>query len=70
MLDGSKIRQVRLNRGITCSDLSNLSKAFHVRISKSYLEELERGSKANPSFNIIETIATILRVNIDDLRAN
>lgn len=70
MLDGSKIRQLRLNHGMTCSDLSNLSKKFDVHISKSYLEELERGSKDNPSFNIIETIATILRVNIDDLRVS
>lgn len=70
MLNGSKIRELRLNKGMTCSDLSNLSKNLNVHVSKSYLEELERGSKENPSFNIIETIATILCVNIDELRAS
>ena len=70
MLNGSKIRELRLNKGMTCSDLSNLSKNLSVHVSKSYLEELERGTKENPSFNIIETIAIILCVNIDELRAS
>ena len=70
MLNGSKIRELRLNKGMTCSDLSNLSKHLSVHVSKSYLEELERGTKENPSFNIIETIAIILCVNIDELRAS
>ncbi|MBC8061523.1 MAG: helix-turn-helix transcriptional regulator [Clostridiaceae bacterium] len=70
MLNGSKIRELRLNKGMTCSDLSNLSKHLSVQVSKSYLEELERGTKENPSFNIIETIAIILCVNIDELRAS
>ena len=70
MLNGSKIRELRLNKGMTCTDLSNLSKHFDVHVSKSYLEELERGAKGNPSFNVVETIATILCVNIDELRAS
>ena len=49
-------------------DISTLSKNLNVHVSQTYLEELERGRKKNPSFNIIETIATILCVNIDELR--
>ncbi|MCB2343024.1 helix-turn-helix domain-containing protein [Clostridium estertheticum] len=68
MLNGAKIRELRLNKSLTSKDLSTLSKNLSVHVSQTYLEELERGSKQNPSFNIIETIATILCVNIDELR--
>jgi transcriptional regulator with XRE-family HTH domain len=68
MVNGTKIRELRLDKGMTSLDVSNLSKNFSVRISKSYLEELERGEKHNPSFNVIETISMILGVSIDELR--
>jgi transcriptional regulator with XRE-family HTH domain len=68
MVDGTKIRELRLNKGMTSLDVSNLSKNFNVRVSKSYLEELERGDKHNPSFNVIETIAIVLGVSVDELR--
>ncbi len=68
MVDGSKIRELRLNKGLTSMDVSRLSTNFNVRVSKSYLEELERGDKRNPSFNVIETIALVLGVTVDDLR--
>lgn len=68
MVNGSKIRELRLDKGMTSLDVSNLSKNFNVKISKSYLEELERGEKQNPSFNVIETIALVLGVSIDELR--
>lgn len=70
MVDGSKIRDIRLNKGLTSLDVSNLSRNFNVPVSKSYLEELERGDKKNPSFNVIETIALVLGVTIDDLRVS
>jgi transcriptional regulator with XRE-family HTH domain len=70
MLNGQRIREIRLEKGLTCSDVSNLSRSCSIQISKSYLEELERGSKLNPSFNVVETIANILSVNLDDLRTN
>lgn len=69
MVDGSKIRELRLNKGLTSLDVSKLSKNFNVPVSKSYLEELERGDKRNPSFNVIETIALVLGVTVDDLRS-
>ena len=70
MLNGARIRELRLNKSLTSRDISTLSKSLNVHVSQTYLEELERGSKKNPSFNIIETIATILCVNIDELRIN
>ena len=68
MLNGAKIRELRLNKSLTSRDISTLSQKLNVHVSQTYLEELERGNKKNPSFNIIETIATILCVNIDELR--
>ncbi|MDP4091517.1 MAG: helix-turn-helix transcriptional regulator [Bacillota bacterium] len=68
MVDGSKIRELRLNKGLTSLDVSKLSMNLNFPVSKSYLEELERGDKRNPSFNVIETIALVLGVTVDDLR--
>ncbi|MFT8316547.1 MAG: helix-turn-helix transcriptional regulator [Clostridium sp.] len=70
MVNGSKIREIRLEKGLTCMDVSNLSKNLAVPISKTYLEELERGAKRNPSFNVIETISIILKVQLDDLKVS
>lgn len=70
MVNGSKIREIRLEKGLTCTDVSNLSKNLAVSISKTYLEELERGAKRNPSFNVIETISIILKVQLDDLKVS
>jgi transcriptional regulator with XRE-family HTH domain len=69
MVNGSKIRELRLEKGLTCMDVSNLSRNLKVPISKTYLEEIERGAKRNPSFNVIETISIILKVQLDELRA-
>ncbi|MDF2505192.1 MULTISPECIES: helix-turn-helix transcriptional regulator [Clostridium] len=68
MVNGSKIREIRLEKGLTCMDVSNLSKNLAVPVSKTYLEELERGAKRNPSFNVIETISIILKIQLDDLK--
>ncbi|SMC29594.1 Helix-turn-helix domain-containing protein [Clostridium acidisoli DSM 12555] len=70
MVNGYKIRELRLEKGLTCTDVSNLSRNLNFPISKTYLEELERGAKRNPSFNIIETISIILKVNLDELRVS
>lgn len=63
MVNGIKIRELRLKKGYTSRDLANLS-----NLSKSYVEELERGSKKNPSFITVEKLADALNVFIDDLR--
>lgn len=70
MLNGKKIRELRLEKGLTCLDIAILSKNLKFPISKTYLEELERGAKKNPSFNLIETLAIILKVTMDELRIN
>ncbi|GAA0729068.1 helix-turn-helix transcriptional regulator [Clostridium malenominatum] len=69
MLNGKKIREYRLNLGYTASDIENLTKnpKYETSISKSYLEELERGDKRNPSFQKVIVLANILCCKIDDL---
>ncbi|MDD2446890.1 MAG: helix-turn-helix transcriptional regulator [Tissierellia bacterium] len=62
MLNGIKIRELRNSKGYTTLDLSKFTK-----ISKSYLEELERGDKKNPSFSKVVYIADALGVKVDDL---
>ncbi|WP_243136907.1 helix-turn-helix domain-containing protein [Alkaliphilus serpentinus] len=37
------------------------------QISKSYIEELERGTKINPSLNKVISIAEVLGAKIDEL---
>ncbi|MCT4607464.1 MAG: helix-turn-helix domain-containing protein [Marinisporobacter sp.] len=65
MINGLKIRELRLKKGYTSRDLATLSK-----LSKSYVEELERGDKINPSFSTVEKLADALNVLIDDLRCS
>lgn len=69
MLNGKKIREFRLNLGYTARDIEKLTKSskYETSISKSYLEELERGDKKNPSFQKIAVLANVLRCKIDDL---
>ncbi len=47
MLNGKKIREARIKLGYTARDIENLTHnpKFTTSISKSYLEELERGDK-------------------------
>ncbi|MDF2546213.1 helix-turn-helix domain-containing protein [Anaerosolibacter sp.] len=63
MVNGTKIRELRKEKGYTSLDL-----ALRSNLSKSYIEELERGDKRNPSFATIEKLADALNVLIDDLR--
>ncbi|AOY75167.1 helix-turn-helix domain-containing protein [Clostridium formicaceticum] len=62
MLNGFKIREMRVKKGYTTMDVSRIT-----HISKSYIEELERGDKKNPSFNKVVSIAMALGIRIDDL---
>ena len=63
MVNGVRIRELRREKGYTSMDLANRS-----NLSKSYIEELERGDKKNPSFSTVEKLADALNVMIDDLR--
>lgn len=71
MLDGMKIRERRVSLGYTARDIEQLTKKnnYGTTISKSYLEELERGAKNNPSFRKIELLSRILGCKLDDLVA-
>ena len=62
MLNGLKIRELRTMKGYTTLDVSRFT-----HISKSYIEELERGDKLNPAFNKVVFIAEVLGVKVDDL---
>ncbi|WP_432661835.1 helix-turn-helix transcriptional regulator [Wukongibacter baidiensis] len=69
MLNGKKIREIRRSLGYTARDVEILTKnvKYSTSISKSYLEELERGDKKNPSFEKIEVLANVLCCKLDDL---
>lgn len=69
MLNGKKIREIRLRLGYTTLDIQNLTKnqKYETSISKSYLEELERGDKKNPSFDKVVVLARVLGCKVDDL---
>lgn len=69
MLNGKKIREFRVKLGYTARDIENLTKnpRYETSISKSYLEELERGDKKNPSLQKVAVLASVLRCKIDDL---
>lgn len=66
MLNGKKIREVRMRMGYTARDVETLTSTCSTSISKSYLEELERGAKQNPSFKKIVVLAKVLNCKIDD----
>jgi len=62
LLDGYKMRQLRNMKGYTTNEVSKLT-----QISKSYIEELERGTKSNPSLGKIVSIAKVLGIKVDEL---
>ena len=72
MLDGKKVREFRINLGYTSRDIETLTKnpKYETSISKSYLEELERGDKKNTSIKKVTVLANVLRCKIDDLLVN
>lgn len=69
MINGKKIREFRVSLGYTSRDIEKLTKKgrYPTAISKSYLEELERGDKTNPSLQKVEVLARILCCKLDDL---
>lgn len=62
---GKYIYNVRKTQGYTLSQL-----AEKVGISKSYLSNIERELKQNPSIQIMEKIAAALNVDINQLLQN
>ncbi|MFD1674327.1 helix-turn-helix domain-containing protein [Alicyclobacillus fodiniaquatilis] len=62
---GKRIRQLRMERGLSLSSL-----ARQANIAKSYLSAIERGIQANPSIHIMERISFALEVPIQTLIEN
>lgn len=56
---GKKIKQLRLQRGISLSDL-----AERADVSKSYLSTIERDIQKNPSIQFLEKIADVLGISV------
>jgi transcriptional regulator with XRE-family HTH domain len=57
---GQRIRQARLQRGVTGAQL-----AEYIGVSANYISELERGIKKNPSMQVIAGMAEVLHVPVD-----
>lgn len=57
---GAKIRQLRKEKGMTLGEL-----AQRAECAKSYLSDIERGVRDNPSIQFIEKIAGVLQVPTD-----
>lgn len=57
---GSRIRQYRLDRGITQEDL-----AFRINTSTAYISNIERGIK-KPSLQKLTEIAEVMHVTVND----
>ncbi|MCM3453721.1 helix-turn-helix domain-containing protein [Heyndrickxia oleronia] len=56
---GKNIVELRKKRGYTLSELSKLT-----NISKSYLSNIERNINNNPSLEVMQKIAKVLKVDI------
>jgi XRE family transcriptional regulator, master regulator for biofilm formation len=61
-MDGKKIRELRMERGISLTELAKIS-----GISKSYLSFIERGKQKNPGIDVVEKIARALNVDVHSL---
>lgn len=59
---GKNIYKIRKQKGISLSEL-----AERAGISKSYLSSIERNLKQNPSIQVMEKIASVLKVDLKTL---
>ncbi|WP_078545728.1 helix-turn-helix domain-containing protein [Litchfieldia alkalitelluris] len=59
-MNGTVIRELREDKGISLNKLSKLS-----GVSKSYLSIIERGKQSNPSISVLERIAEALETEVD-----
>lgn len=56
------LKRIRNLRGLSLQELSNLTE-----ISKSYINNLERNSRSNPSMEVINKLAIALKCDKNDL---
>ncbi|MFX3623074.1 MAG: helix-turn-helix domain-containing protein [Ectobacillus sp.] len=59
---GERIKRLRLQRGISLTEL-----AEKAGVAKSYISSIERNLQQNPSIQFLEKIAQVLRVPVDAL---
>jgi XRE family transcriptional regulator, master regulator for biofilm formation len=59
---GKNIKEYRKRRGLSLSEFSERS-----GISKSYISNIERNLHQNPSIQIMNKIASVLNVELEDL---
>lgn len=57
-----RLATLRDNQGVSLSEI-----ARRAQISKAYLSQLERGESTQPSYEVLERIATALGVHVEDL---
>jgi len=59
---GSRIHQLRLEKGLSLSEL-----AERANVAKSYLSHIEKDPQANPSVQFLEKISAVLGVSLQTL---
>lgn len=59
---GIKINEIRRKRGLSLQEL-----AHQVGVSKGYIWELEKGTRDNPSLQVLEKLSSALKVPIREL---
>ncbi|MFC5773239.1 helix-turn-helix domain-containing protein [Ectobacillus antri] len=59
---GERIKRLRLQRGISLTEL-----AEKAGVAKSYISSIERNLQQNPSIQFLEKISSVLRVPLDSL---
>ncbi len=61
-MDGRVLRAIRTSQNISLSELAN-----KVGVSTGYLCHLEKGTRKNPSINIMEAIAKELNCSVTEI---
>ncbi|MDM5153911.1 helix-turn-helix domain-containing protein [Bacillus sp. DX1.1] len=59
---GERIKRLRLQRGISLTEL-----AEKAGVAKSYISSIERNLQKNPSIQFLEKIANVLQIPVDIL---
>jgi transcriptional regulator with XRE-family HTH domain len=59
---GLKINEIRRKRGFSLQELAD-----EVGVSKGYIWELEKGTRDNPSLQVLEKLSSALKVPIREL---
>jgi len=61
-LIGDKIKRLRLDKGMSLSELADKAK-----VAKSYLSSIERNLQVNPSLQFLKKIGHVLEISVNEL---